>query len=121
LKPGKYFYVEDFFERKPLKAEEKKTLEEDVFCTYLPDLETYKKQLTDAGFSIYKQEDLTDDWTDYTKARVTNFEANKAAFVRLHGEDTYKRLFYFYTKVRDLYAGGNLGGIRLIAQKPKAS
>jgi len=61
-------------------------------------------------------EDLTDEWREYTKQRVESFEKKRDSFVRLHGEDTYQRLLYFYTKVRDLFAGGNLGGVRIVAE-----
>lgn len=34
------------------------------------------------------------------------------------GNDIYDSLLHFYTVVRDLYAAGNLGGIKVYAQKP---
>lgn len=117
LKPGGYFYAEDFFERGKLTAEEKRTLQEDVFCTYLPSLDKYKADLEKAGFTLVSVEDVTDDWTNYTRERVEKFDQNKAEFVRIHGEDIWTRLRYFYNQVRELYAAGNLGGVRIVAQK----
>lgn len=52
LKPGGIFFAEDFFELGHLTETEKETLKRDVFCSYLPDMETYKTQLRSAGFEI---------------------------------------------------------------------
>ena len=34
------------------------------------------------------------------------------------GHKIYTSLLAFYTNIRDLYAGGNLGGIEIYAEKP---
>lgn len=117
LKPGGVVYLEDFFALHPLSADEKKTLLEAVFCRYLPDLSTYKSDLESAGFTLVKVEDTTEDWKQYTRDRVANFANQKDAFVKLHGPDVFDRLMYFYSKVSDLYQGGNLGGVRIVAKK----
>lgn len=118
LKPGGYFYAEDFFELGTLTENEKQILKRDVFCSYLPNLETYKEQLRQAGFELVKVDDVTGDWKDFTRARVEDFDARKEELVGIHREDTYKRLRYFYNVVKELYADGNLGGARFIARKP---
>jgi len=118
LKPGGMFYAEDFYEKGILTPSEKLKLSDEIYCSYLPSLSTYTSDLERAGFQVVKTEDLTQDWTDYTQSRVNSFETNKDHLLRVHREDTYSRLKYFYSVVRDLYAGGNLGGIRILAKKP---
>eukprot|EP01121_Diplochlamys_sp_Union-15-3_P017639 TRINITY_DN6248_c0_g1_i1.p1 TRINITY_DN6248_c0_g1~~TRINITY_DN6248_c0_g1_i1.p1 ORF type:complete len:568 (-),score=83.11 TRINITY_DN6248_c0_g1_i1:63-1766(-) len=118
LKPGGLLITDDFFERKPLREEEKKLLAEEVYCSYLPDLATYKKDLEQAGFELVKVEDVTEDWRDFTKKRVEDFDANKKNLLGIHREDTYNRLRYFYNIVKELYSAGNLGGVHLVAKKP---
>jgi len=95
-----------------------KILKEEVFCQNLTDMNTYKALLKNAGFEIVKVDDLTEDWKAHTAARVAHWERNKEQLLQLHREDTYTRLVFFYTKVRDLYQGGHLGGARFIARKP---
>jgi len=118
LKPGGYFFAEDFYKFSSLTPEESKILADEVFCPYCPDSNTYKAQLKSAGFEIISFTDLTNDWKAYTNERVQSWESNKAALESIHREDTYSRLLTFYTRIRDLFAGGNLGGARIIARKP---
>jgi len=118
LKPGGKLFCEDFFELKPLTGEEKTVLAEEVYCNYVPDMPTYKEDLKTAGFSIIKAEDLTADWREWTAKRVEWFDNNREKLLRIHREDTFNRLRYFYDKVRELYAAGNLGGARFVVQKP---
>eukprot|EP01120_Amphizonella_sp_Union-15-10_P012362 TRINITY_DN5475_c0_g1_i1.p1 TRINITY_DN5475_c0_g1~~TRINITY_DN5475_c0_g1_i1.p1 ORF type:complete len:571 (+),score=91.23 TRINITY_DN5475_c0_g1_i1:42-1754(+) len=117
LKPGGFLFCEDFFELKSLSQREKEILSQEVFCNYLPSLETYKSQLTEGGFKIVKVDDLTSDWTDYCKDRVEKMVSKKDELVQIHGQETFDRLRHFYSIVSDLFKGGNLGGGRFIAQK----
>lgn len=118
LKPGGVFYAEDFFEKATLTEEEKRRLADDVYCPYLPNEETYKRDLVQAGFEIVTFEDLTEDWRQYTTQRVAKWDADHDRLVQVHREDTFNRLRYFYNIVRELYAGGHLGGARILARKP---
>ena len=54
LKPGGYFFAEDFFELGTLTENEKQTLKRDVFCSYLPKFDLYQEQLKKAGFELVK-------------------------------------------------------------------
>jgi cyclopropane fatty-acyl-phospholipid synthase-like methyltransferase/ABC-type nitrate/sulfonate/bicarbonate transport system substrate-binding protein len=120
LRPGGIFFAEDFTEVRAgaLTSEEKRLLETEVFCPYVPDLPTYKQQLIDAGFEIVTADDVTEEWKAYTRMRVEKFEADRERLVHIHREDTYNRLHYFYNLIHQLYAAGNLGGLRVIARKP---
>eukprot|EP01112_Ceratiomyxa_fruticulosa_P010864 TRINITY_DN2895_c0_g1_i1.p1 TRINITY_DN2895_c0_g1~~TRINITY_DN2895_c0_g1_i1.p1 ORF type:complete len:581 (-),score=142.94 TRINITY_DN2895_c0_g1_i1:94-1836(-) len=117
LNDGGYFYAEDFYEKNPLTPSEKKTLKEEVYCGYLPSLEKYLNDLKEAGFKIEKAEDLTADWTNYTKERVEKYVGNKDEIVKICGEDIFGRLSTFYGKIASLFQAGNLGGVKIIARK----
>lgn len=114
-RPGT-FYAEDWYRKGEFTDAESSSLREDVFCTYLPTQDEYKKQLTEAGFGSVEFEDLTEDWKKYAAQRVSDMESKKSELVALHGGDIYERLHFFYVRVRDLFAGGSLGGARIVAK-----
>jgi len=118
LKPGGIFYAEDFFKIHVFTPQEIRTLQLEVSCPYVPDLNTYKNQLRKAGFEVIGVEDLTADWKKYTKDRVITFDDDRENILRVHRQDTFTRLLFFYTAIRDLFENGNLGGARFIARKP---
>jgi len=118
LKPGGIFYAEDFFDKNKLTPTEKKILRDQVYCAYVPDMQTYLSQLTDSGFEIVQAKDLTEDWVRYTAERVARFDDNKEQLIQIHRVDTFNRLRYFYNVIKELYAAGNLGGARFVARKP---
>jgi len=118
LKPGGYFFAEDFYKFSTLTEEESRILFTEVYCAYLPDSNTYKAQLKAAGFELISFIDLTEDWRHHTAERVNFWEKNKESLLVLHREDTYNRLHSFYAQIRDLFKGGNLAGARIIARKP---
>lgn len=120
LAPGGIFYAEDWYTRSAFTTAEQTVLNDDIYCTNLPTEEAYCQALTRSGLEVIKFEDLTDDWTAYSAERVAKMEANKEEFIATHGNDIYERLHYFYVKVRDLFAGGHLGGARVVARKPVA-
>jgi SAM-dependent methyltransferase len=118
LKVGGVFFVEDFYEAGHFTADELKVLAEDVAAVNVFDLLTYKRALSNAGLVIEKVEDLSADWTKYTKDRVAYWTENKESLVKLHRSDTYNHLLEFYSKVQKLFEGGRLGGVRFVARKP---
>lgn len=113
--PG-IFYTEDWYRKGEFTAAENSTLREDVYCTYLPTKDEYLAQLKAAGFGEVEFEDLTDDWSAYVEQRVKEMETKKKELVDLHGIDLYDRLNFFYSRVRDLFSGGSLGGARIVAK-----
>lgn len=118
LKPGGIFFAEDFFKISMFSNNEILTLQQEVSCPYVPDLITYKGQLTKAGFEIIKIEDKTNDWKEFTKDRVNQFKKNSENLLSIHRKNTYERLLSFFETVSNLFQGGNLGGARFIVRKP---
>lgn len=54
----------------------------------------------------------------YAAARSTKWAEDQERLEALYGRETYERLLSFYDTVTDLFAGGNLGGLRVVARKP---
>jgi hypothetical protein len=55
----------------------------------------------------------------FTSKRHADYLAAKAVQSEIVGADVFKGLEAFYKTIADLYAGGNLGGIEIVAVKPK--
>ncbi|CAF4810576.1 unnamed protein product [Rotaria socialis] len=117
LKQNGYFYCEDFIRIGTINFEESQILEHDVYCKYLPTIDEYKSVLIEGKFQIIKIIDLTDDWKIFTNERLEQFHKNKEKLLKIHGEDIYNRLEYFYASIAKLFQGNNVGGIRIIAKK----
>eukprot|EP00035_Acanthoeca_spectabilis_P020720 m.434320 g.434320 ORF g.434320 m.434320 type:complete len:603 (+) comp17696_c0_seq1:64-1872(+) len=119
LRPGGVFFAADFFQLGKLTSDEWRVLKEDVSCTSLVgSVDEYKAQLEAAGFKIREAKDVTVDWRQYTSDRVDNFLRDQHSLEAVMGPEIYASLLKFYTAIRDLYQGGNLGGIEIYAEKP---
>ncbi len=66
---------------------------------------------------IFQWIDCTDEWAALTLARADSFDARRTALEPVYGADTCARLGAFYRTIAQLFAGGNLGGVRVVAQK----
>lgn len=120
LKPGTGMYVEDYFARGRFTDDETRLLAEEVYCQYAPTLEEYERDLTGAGFQDIQLIDMSNEWATFVAQRYAGFVAARERNIELHGETIVAGLDQFYAAVDKLFAGGNLGGLRLIAQKPSA-
>lgn len=119
LKPGGTFFAADFFQVGQLTEDEREILKNDVACpTLCSSAAGYKAELELAGFRVSEVDDCTADWKVFTDERVKAFEKDKVTMSQVLGKDIYDSLLHFYTVVRDLYAAGNLGGIKIYATKP---
>lgn len=117
LKPQGKMYVEDFFKLQEFNAEEMKVLSEDISCDYLPTIEEYQSHLINAGFSVVSSEDITFQWREFVEERKEKFIQNHESLIKTHNEEIVTELEDFYSKMAWLYNGGNLGGLKIIAQK----
>jgi cyclopropane fatty-acyl-phospholipid synthase-like methyltransferase len=118
LKPGSNLFAEDYFERGRLSPQELATLEADVYCEFVPSLADYETQLRDAGFDDIELTDMTGAWLPFVQARKEEFFRCRERNLRVHDPEIVDGLEEFYTSIVDLFEGGNLGGVRVIARKP---
>ncbi len=118
-KPQGYIYIEDFYEKGEFTPEESSSLKADVYCSSSALLTEgdYREHLTKAGFELIAFDDMTESWVDYVTNRRIQYEGKKHRTVSVHGEDTYNSQIYFFNAIEKLFAGGRLGGCRIIAKK----
>lgn len=113
LRPGGRFYIEDYFQRRPLSQAEINTLEQVVACPYLPSRDRYIADLEAAGFIDIEFEDVTHLWQPWVEQRFEQFVANHDHYQRLHGAEMVAAQTDFYGAIAQLYQAGNVGGARI--------
>jgi len=119
LKEDGFFYVDDYFQKgNGFSEEEWRQLREDIYCHYLPSFDEYRSQLESQGFVVLEMIDLTEKWRVFVSDRLISFRENRQRHVRVHGQQIVDTLDLFYNIVHQLFASGNLGGLRLLAKKP---
>jgi cyclopropane fatty-acyl-phospholipid synthase-like methyltransferase len=121
LKPGAGMYAEDYFARRPLSAAERRSLADDVSCERVPTTGDYETELVGAGFDSLELVDVSESWTRFVVERLESFRARRERNLDLHGADLVQGLDEFYAAVAELFCGGNLGGIRIVAWKPSVT
>jgi cyclopropane fatty-acyl-phospholipid synthase-like methyltransferase/ABC-type nitrate/sulfonate/bicarbonate transport system substrate-binding protein len=119
LRPGGKLFIADFFERAKLTDGEWTVLKEEVAVKGLfASIGVYVTALKAAGFQVTVAADVTEQWTTFTSGRHTSFVAKKTEHVASLGNDVYDGLENFYSTIKELYDGGNLGGVEITAIKP---
>lgn len=121
LRAGGCFYVDDFVAVGTLTDTENQILRDDVYCSYLPTVDQYQSELLNAGFTIAVCESLTSSWCTWTAQRRDRWIASRAEQMKLHGQAIYDSLLTFFTLIADLFSGGHVGGIRIVARVPLPS
>ena len=117
LKPGGGLFVEDLCSRFAFNAGEEQILREKLYAKSLPTPAQYCAELNRAGFEVMEMTDMQESWRLFTAERLAAFRAARERHVALHGEDLFRALEDFYAAVAALFAGGNLGGLRIVARK----
>ncbi|MFA5403048.1 MAG: methyltransferase domain-containing protein [Candidatus Omnitrophota bacterium] len=117
LKPGGKIFIEDFCKRGEFDRQESRILSEDVQCPYLPTAGEYKNQLIENGFTKIELTDKTTCWNNFVKERMGKFIENRDRYAGIHGIEITEEMEDFYKKILQLFAGNNLGGLRIIAKK----
>ncbi|MDP7518316.1 MAG: class I SAM-dependent methyltransferase [Arenicellales bacterium] len=117
LNPGGVFYAEDLFCRRLFSDDEWAELSAELYAQHLPDFDRYRLDLKNAGFDSIACQDMSEDWSEFTRERMTTYREQKARHLRVHGEDIFASLDAFYDVVVRYFSSGKLGGIRIIASK----
>lgn len=116
LVPGGSMYVEDFAKAGEPTAEEADMLRVKVQCPGLPTLSEYQAQLHAAGFDDVRISDVTPEWRVFTTARLEQFRAARERNIAVHGEDLVDGLDDFYATIVQLFEGGVVGGVTILAR-----
>jgi cyclopropane fatty-acyl-phospholipid synthase-like methyltransferase len=118
LRSGGRCYIEDLCQRTPFAPAELQELRGIVHGQTVTSIDNYASDLSRAGFLDVAATDLTSDWAPYANERLAAWRANHGAYAAVHGEPAYAAQELFYTVIARLYAGGGLGGVRLMARRP---
>ena len=119
LQASACLFVEDLYARGEATQAEAEDLAVTLYSRYLPDRTTYEADFRNAGFSNLDISDLSKDWQQFTHERYVEFCRDRERHEQVHGRVIVDGLESFYAAVDRLFSGGNLGGIRLIGQKPE--
>jgi sarcosine/dimethylglycine N-methyltransferase len=116
LRPGRAMYIEDFAAARRLTSQETESLAVNVQANDLPEPAAYRAHLHEAGFSDVELEDVTAEWQQFSARRLAAARADRAANQALHGPAIVAGLEDFYAAVDDLWQGGALTGLRIVAR-----
>jgi SAM-dependent methyltransferase len=117
LRPGGTLYIEDFYQRRPFRPDEERALREVVACPGLPTDSRYLADLSEAGYGDIAMLEITPIWRPWVAERHERFRADLAQHLSLHGPEMTAALDRFYGVMSELFAGGNLGGVRISARR----
>ena len=117
LDQGGYLHAEDLYARGQFTASEQSELATELFANYLPDYENYRWDLERAGFELASCQEMSDEWTAFTRERMAAYRGQKARNIDVHGEAVFTSLDDFYDLVVRYFTAGKLGGIRFVARK----
>ena len=117
MKPGAAIYVEDLYSKAPLNEKEATLMREALFGNTLPDRDAYAAELSDAGFTDIDFQDQSFAWGQFCADRLAQFRAAQDRVLGVHGQDVVAALDAFYSTMVELFDGGNMGGVRLVARK----
>jgi hypothetical protein len=82
----------------------------------LPTVAEYETQLRDAGFENIRITDVTHEWRAFTAERLQQFRAARARNVAVHGVEIVDGLDDFYATIVQLFEGGAVGGVTILAR-----
>ena len=117
LKPGGALYAEDLYELAPLTDDEKGRVAHELYGAGLATREDYCATLQDAGFEAIAFEDMSELWGGHVAERLEHYRAGFERHVAVHGEAVVASLDHFYDIMSTMFAGGYLGGVRVVARK----
>lgn len=118
MKPGGTFLIEDFaLIGEKFTAKEDSNLKNVVSANTVTSTADYIAELEAAGFVDIEVIDVSEPWTKWTKARHESYRASKEQTIKMHSEKLYNDRVAFYEVIDELFAGGNLGGVRITGRK----
>jgi len=117
LDQGGYLHAEDLYARGQFTDSEQSELATELFANYLPDYENYRWDLERAGFELASCQEMSDEWTAFTRERMAAYRGQKARHIDVHGEAVFTSMDDFHDLVVHYFTAGKLGGIRFVARK----
>jgi len=118
IKSGGTFLIEDFaLVGEGFSVKEDINLKTVVSANTVTSKADYIAELEAVGFVDIEVDDLSDSWRRWTAARYETYRASKEQTIKMHGEKLFNDRVAFYEVIDELFAGGNLGGVRVTGRK----
>ncbi|MAV47716.1 MAG: class I SAM-dependent methyltransferase [Alphaproteobacteria bacterium TMED89] len=118
LKPGGTLFVEDLMAGTAFADTDADVLGRELFANSMVSEAHYIDSLRVAGFEIIQAENMTADWRTFTTTRLEMFDANRQAFIGIHGPELFEARRHFYSKIVEYFTADAIGGMRVAARKP---
>ena len=115
-----FFYAEDLISREPLNDDELLELSKEIYANHLSNYQDYKLGLKEVGLKLISCQDMSQQWTKFTRDRILTYKKNQNRNLRVHGQEVVNSLCSFYSIIDRYFSIGKIGGIRIIACKNSA-
>ena len=79
--------------------------------------ECYLRELVNNNFKVLEIQDMTENWTFFTKNRLNNFKKNYNKHLKINDKITADNVLSFYTLAYKLLSNNIIGGIKYIIKK----
>jgi len=117
LNEGGSVFIEDLTLGSNHTDRENQMLENKLFANSLVHYSNYLQIMTEAGFSIMSEKDMSIDWKNFTRERLENLRLNKESYIKTHGSEGYEIIEDFYNTAYTSFEKEVIGGIRLVCKK----
>jgi sarcosine/dimethylglycine N-methyltransferase len=118
LKPGGVIAFTDIVSIAPLTDAETAQLAAEMQFPPIVTAQRYLDELTRAGFTIARHDDLSVEWKGILLARLEMYRSLRDTTIAKFGEAHYEKWDRKYAAFVGLYAADKLGGARIIAVAP---
>ena len=117
LKPGGLIAFTDILEGAGMTKPIRERLGEEMTFTELNTVDGYRALLEAGGCEIKMAEDLSEEWTQILVNRLAMYRGLKDQTIARFGSSHFEKWDRTYSFFVGLYASGELGGGRFLAQK----
>lgn len=117
LKPGGLIAFTDVLEGTSMTTPVRERLRQEMTFTELNTLDSYRTLLETSGCEIKMAEDLSEEWAQILINRLAMYRGLKDQTIARFGSSHFEKWDRTYNFFVDLYASGELGGGRFVAQK----
>jgi sarcosine/dimethylglycine N-methyltransferase len=116
-KPGGTIAFTDIVRRAALEPAAYRRLQREMSYFTLESLDGYCRLLADSGCRMIAQDDLSGWWTEILQQRLTMYRSLEGTTVARFGEEHFRKWDDTYAFFVGLFAKGQLGGGRFVAQR----
>ncbi|MBS0247549.1 MAG: methyltransferase domain-containing protein [Proteobacteria bacterium] len=118
LRRGGRLAFSDWVAHRPLSPADAELMWAGMAATNLYDIASYTKLVAAAGFTIIAVDDLTTDWAEILKVRLSMYQKLRGETLAAGTASGHDAFYESYVRFVELVSDGILGGARFVAVKP---